>query len=54
MTAVGQTIDRRRLGALVFGKPDQLKRLTDIVWPEIKRLALQEISFASRTVVLGI
>jgi dephospho-CoA kinase len=27
----------------VFGRPDQLKRLTDIVWPEIRRLAQAEI-----------
>ncbi len=28
-------IDRRELGAIVFGDPDKLKRLTDIVWPRI-------------------
>lgn len=32
-------IDRRALGGAVFGKPDRLKALTDIVWPEIRRLA---------------
>lgn len=37
-------IDRKKLGAIVFGSPAQLKRLTDIVWPEIKRLAALEIS----------
>ncbi|HEY8122010.1 MAG TPA: dephospho-CoA kinase [Myxococcota bacterium] len=37
------TIDRPALGARVFGRPDQLKRLTDIVWPEIRRLAQAEI-----------
>lgn len=36
-------IDRKRLGAKVFGDPDGLKRLTDIVWPEIRRLAEMEI-----------
>ena len=36
-------IDRRALGGLVFGKPDELKKLTDIVWPEIRRLAENEI-----------
>jgi dephospho-CoA kinase len=36
-------IDRRVLGSKVFGKPDELKRLTDIVWPEIRRLAEAEI-----------
>lgn len=29
-------IDRKRLGAKVFGDPLQLKRLTDIVWPAIE------------------
>jgi phosphopantetheine adenylyltransferase/dephospho-CoA kinase len=38
------TIDRRALGAKVFGKPDELKRLTDIVWPGIRRLANEELS----------
>ena len=33
------SIDRRKLGSKVFGQPRALKRLTDIVWPEIHRLA---------------
>lgn len=37
-------IDRPALGAKVFGKPELLKRLTDIVWPEIRRLAQAEIA----------
>ncbi|MEX0942677.1 MAG: dephospho-CoA kinase [Pseudomonadales bacterium] len=37
-------IDRKQLGAIVFGNPDELKKLTDIVWPEIRRLAELEIS----------
>lgn len=37
-------IDRKALGGKVFGKPDALKRLTDIVWPEIRRLAEAEIA----------
>ena len=37
------TIDRRALGGKVFGKPEELTRLTDIVWPEIRRLAEEEI-----------
>lgn len=36
-------IDRKVLGGKVFGKPDELKKLTDIVWPEIRRLAEIEI-----------
>ncbi|MFT7244895.1 MAG: phosphopantetheine adenylyltransferase/dephospho-CoA kinase [Candidatus Azotimanducaceae bacterium] len=36
-------IDRKILGSKVFGNPDGLKQLTDIVWPEIRRLAELEI-----------
>jgi phosphopantetheine adenylyltransferase/dephospho-CoA kinase len=38
------TIDRRLLGGKVFGAPDQMERLTDIVWPEIRKLAAAEIA----------
>jgi dephospho-CoA kinase len=37
-------IDRRILGGKVFGAPDEMKRLTDIVWPEIRRLATEEFA----------
>ncbi|MDG1206636.1 MAG: dephospho-CoA kinase, partial [Pseudomonadales bacterium] len=37
-------IDRKILGGKVFGKPEELKKLTNIVWPEIRRLAGLEIS----------
>jgi dephospho-CoA kinase len=37
------SIDRRVLGGKVFGAPDQMARLTDIVWPEIRKLAAREI-----------
>ena len=37
------TIDRRVLGGKVFGKPDELKRLTDIVWPGIRALAAAKL-----------
>ncbi len=36
-------IDRRALGAKVFGDADKLKQLTDIVWPAIRELAAKEI-----------
>jgi phosphopantetheine adenylyltransferase / dephospho-CoA kinase len=36
-------IDRRQLGGIFFGNPAALKQLTDIVWPEIRRLAEMEI-----------
>ena len=39
-------IDRKALGAKVFRDPAQLKRLTDIVWPEILALAKEEIAAA--------
>lgn len=42
--AADGTVDRRRLGDKVFGNPVELKKLTDIVWPEIRRLANAEIS----------
>ena len=38
-----EQIDRSALGKIVFGKPEQLKKLTDIVWPEIRQLAETEI-----------
>jgi phosphopantetheine adenylyltransferase/dephospho-CoA kinase len=43
VSAEGQ-VDRRVLGGKVFGKPEELKRLTDIVWPGIRRLAGEELS----------
>ena len=39
-------IDRRALGGKVFADPKQLKRLTDIVWPEILDLAKADIDAA--------
>lgn len=39
-------IDRKILGGKVFGKPEELKKLTDIVWPEIRRLTQVEIEAA--------
>ena len=36
------SIDRRVLGGKVFGDPEQMTRLTDIVWPGILRLAEAE------------
>jgi len=55
LVAADGTIDRRVLGAKVFGKPDELKRLTDIVWPGIRRLAseaLPEFEAAGNTLVV--
>uniref|UniRef100_A0A8C7ZNG2 Bifunctional coenzyme A synthase n=1 Tax=Oryzias sinensis TaxID=183150 RepID=A0A8C7ZNG2_9TELE len=38
-----QSINRRALGRKVFGNKEQLKALTDIVWPEIAELAQSRI-----------
>ncbi|XP_009992491.1 PREDICTED: bifunctional coenzyme A synthase [Chaetura pelagica] len=37
------TINRKVLGAKVFGNQEQLKSLTDIVWPEIARMVKEQI-----------
>ena len=50
------TINRQVLGGKVFGDPEQMQRLTNIVWPEIHRLAKEDIAALRRrgveTVVL--
>ena len=43
IVAADGSIDRAALGQRVFGKPEALERLTSIVWPEIRKLALEEI-----------
>ncbi|MFW6094033.1 MAG: dephospho-CoA kinase [Pseudomonadota bacterium] len=40
-------IDRKVLGGKVFGEPERLNQLTDIVWPEIRRLAETEMAAAT-------
>ncbi|XP_075027804.1 bifunctional coenzyme A synthase isoform X1 [Calonectris borealis] len=37
------TINRKVLGAKVFGNQEQLKNLTDIVWPEMARMVKEQI-----------
>lgn len=44
VVAADGRIDRKALGAKVFGKPAELKKLTDIVWPAIRKLAEREIT----------
>jgi len=44
LVAPDGTIDRKVLGAKVFGKPEELKRLTDIVWPGIRKLASEQLA----------
>ncbi|XP_073428426.1 bifunctional coenzyme A synthase isoform X1 [Dendrobates tinctorius] len=41
------TIDRRAIASKVFGNKDQLKRLTDIVWPAIASLAKEAVEEAA-------
>lgn len=38
-----KNIDRKKLGEKVFKQPYELKKLTDIVWPEIRKLLNKEI-----------
>lgn len=42
---VDRSIDRKILGKKVFQSPDELKKLTDIVWPGILNLAQERIDF---------
>lgn len=44
LVAPDGTIDRKVLGAKVFGKPEEMKRLTDVVWPAIRKMASEELS----------
>ncbi|MGE0227307.1 MAG: dephospho-CoA kinase [Dehalococcoidia bacterium] len=48
LVAADGTINRQLLGGKVFGDPAQMKRLTDIVWPEIRKLAAEEIADLKR------
>ena len=43
LVAADGSINRQVLGGKVFGDPAQMKRLTDIAWPEIRRMAAEEI-----------
>lgn len=38
-----RSIDRKALGRKVFQAPDELKKLTDIVWPGILNMAQERI-----------
>lgn len=37
-------IDRRALGAAVFGSPDEMKKLTDVVWPATYRASRDAVA----------
>ncbi len=41
------TIDRKILSEKVFGNPAELRKLTDIVWSEIRRLLSEELARCS-------
>ncbi|KAI9015902.1 dephospho-CoA kinase [Hyaloraphidium curvatum] len=47
VVAADGKIDRKALGGKVFGKPEEMKRLTDAVWPGIRALALAEFDEAA-------
>ena len=49
-----QQIDRKILGSKVFGNQDALEKLTDIVWPEIRRLVEADIAEIRRSDPEGI
>ena len=42
--AADRTIDRKKLGAIVFGNPEQLKKLTSIVWPATRESIRRNIA----------
>lgn len=42
-------IDRRALAGKVFGHPESLRRLNEVVWPEIRRLALARLEALRRS-----
>jgi phosphopantetheine adenylyltransferase/dephospho-CoA kinase len=44
LVAEDGSINRQVLGSKVFGQPDEMKKLTDIVWPAIRRFAEEEIA----------
>ena len=50
-------IDRRKLGSIVFSDKNQLSKLCDIVWPEIKSLSQKRIvemkaKYPEKTIIL--
>lgn len=40
----GEELDRRTLGQLVFGHPERLKALEDLLHPEVRRLLAEELA----------
>ena len=44
VVAPDRTIDRKRLGAIVFGNPERLNKLTSIVWPATRESIRRNVS----------
>jgi dephospho-CoA kinase len=42
-------IDRKQLGKIVFANPAQLRRLNEIVWPEIRRILQARVDAEKRS-----
>jgi dephospho-CoA kinase len=43
IVAPDRTIDRKKLGAIVFGNPERLNKLTSIVWPATREAIRQSV-----------
>jgi dephospho-CoA kinase len=46
-------IDRRKLGGIAFSNKDKMVELTSIVWPEIRRLLIDELEKIKSTAKAG-
>jgi len=44
VVAPDRTIDRKKLGAIVFGNPERLHKLTSIVWPATRESIRRNVS----------
>ena len=44
VVASDRTIDRKKLGAIVFGNPQRLKKLTSIVWPATREAIQRSVT----------
>jgi len=44
VVAADRTIDRKKLGAIVFGNPERLNKLTSIVWPATREAIRRSVA----------
>ncbi|HYK65062.1 MAG TPA: dephospho-CoA kinase [Patescibacteria group bacterium] len=44
IVAADRTIDRKKLGAIVFGNPERLNKLTSIVWPATREAIRRSVA----------